>query len=84
MGTLLAEVQAEQALPAPDACREIRRGAGVSQARLAAELEVAELTVARWEAGTRHPRGEMRRRYAALLDGLDQAARGAGEGGTAA
>jgi DNA-binding transcriptional regulator YiaG len=84
MGTLLAEVQAEQALPAPDACREIRRSAGVSQARLAAELGVAELTVSRWEHGTRKPRGEMRRAYARLLAELDAAARETGEGGTAA
>jgi transcriptional regulator with XRE-family HTH domain len=84
MGTLLAEVRQELALPAPGVAREIRQAAGVSQARLAAELGVAELTVARWEGGARTPRGDMRRRYARLLAELDEAARGTGEGGTAA
>jgi DNA-binding transcriptional regulator YiaG len=84
MGTLLAEVHQELALPRPGTCREIRQAAGVSQARLAAELGVAELTVARWEGGTRKPRGEMRRAYARLLADLDAAARQTGEGGSAA
>ena len=84
MGALLTEVREELALPDPGVAREIRQAAGVSQARLAAELGVAALTVARGEGGTRTPRGEMRRRYARLLAELDAAARETGEGGTTA
>jgi DNA-binding transcriptional regulator YiaG len=84
MSALADEVRESLSLPRPSAAREIREAAGVSQRRLAAELGVAELTVARWEGGTRKPRGEMRRAYARLLAELDEAARGAGEGGSAA
>lgn len=48
----------------------IRRKAGATQADIAEELRVLRETVARWEAGTRHPRGELRDRYAQLLEDL--------------
>ena len=49
MSGLVAEVREAQSLPAPDVARAIREAAQVSQARLAGELGVHELTVARWE-----------------------------------
>lgn len=74
---LLAEVQEELSLPDPSTARAIRRSARVSQARVAQELDVQPLAVQRWEAGTRTPRGELRRAYARILRELDQATRGA-------
>jgi len=47
--------------------RAIRLGAGISQADLAAVVEVARPSVARWELGTREPQGETRKRYAEAL-----------------
>jgi transcriptional regulator with XRE-family HTH domain len=75
---LLDEVRESLALPSPRVAREIRQAAGVSQARLAEELGVWELTVYRWEAGARTPRGELRRSYARLLAELDQVTRDSG------
>jgi DNA-binding XRE family transcriptional regulator len=75
MSALLEEVRESLALPAPAVARQIREAAGVSQARLGAEVGVRELTVHRWEAGTRTPRGELRLSYARLLRELDEAAR---------
>lgn len=79
MGALLEEVRESLSLPSPDIARQIREAAGVSQARLAAELRVHELTVHRWEAGTRTPHGELRRAYARLLAELDEVTRGSEE-----
>lgn len=76
MSTLLEEVRESLALPGPDVARQIREAAGVSQARLAGELGVHELTISRWEAGTRSPRGDLRRAYSRLLAELDQVTRG--------
>lgn len=67
---LLDEVRLSNGLPAPPLAREIRRAAGVSRARLARELSVHPITVARWERGTRRPRGEIRLAYARLLADL--------------
>jgi DNA-binding transcriptional regulator YiaG len=75
MSALLEEVRESLSLPAPDVARQIREAAGVSQARLAGELGVHELTVQRWEAGTRTPHGELRRAYGRLLAELDQVTR---------
>jgi DNA-binding transcriptional regulator YiaG len=75
MSGLVAEVQEALSLPAPPVARAIREAARVTQARLAAELDVHELTVHRWEAGTRTPRGDLRLAYARLLRDLDEAAR---------
>jgi DNA-binding transcriptional regulator YiaG len=83
MSALLDEVRESLSLPSPRIARQIRESVpGVSQARLATELGVHELTVQRWEAGTRVPHGELRRAYGRLLAELDQAARAAQEGGT--
>jgi len=75
MSGLVAEVREALSLPAPAVARAIREAARVSQARLAEELGVHELTVARWEAGTRIPHGDLRLSYARLLRDLDEAAR---------
>lgn len=83
MSALLDEVRASLSLPGPDVARQIREAAGVSQARLAGELGVHELTVHRWEAGTRTPHGDLRRAYGRLLAELDQATRDS-EGASAA
>lgn len=72
MSGLVADVVAERRLPSPGLARAIRQSAGVSQARIAHELGVHPVSVARWEAGTRTPRGELRRRYAGLLAELQQ------------
>lgn len=67
---LMDEVRAARRLPVPDMARAIRRAAGVEQSRMADELGVHRVTIARWEAGTRSPRGSLRARYADLLAAL--------------
>ena len=76
MSALLDEVRESLALPGPDVARQIREAANVSQARLASELGVHEITVQRWEAGLHAPHGGLRRAYARLLAELDQVTRG--------
>lgn len=70
MSALIDEAQAHKRMPPPQLARAIRTAAGVSQTRLAAELGVHPVTVARWEAGTRRPVGDLKRRYVALLGQL--------------
>lgn len=70
---LVDEVRVSRTLPSPKVARMIRTTAGVSQERLAQELGVHRMTVARWEAGTRHPRGNYRAAYAGLLAQLRRA-----------
>ena len=72
MGALVDEVRESLALPRADVARQIREAAGVSQARLAGELGVHELTVHRGETGARTPQGTLRRAYGRLLADLDQ------------
>ncbi len=84
MSALLEEVRESLALPSPHVARQIRVAARVSQARLAAELGVRELTVYRWETGARTPHGELRLAYSRLLRELDEATRSATSSGTAA
>jgi transcriptional regulator with XRE-family HTH domain len=73
---LLAQVRAARRLPSYQRARAIREDAGVSQEQLADELGVHRVTVARWELGTRTPRGDTLRRYVELLDALDREVRG--------
>lgn len=73
MSHLLEEVRLSRSLPTPALARAIREAAGVSQTRIAQELGVHRLTVARWEAGSRSPRGAHRVAYAALLNQLREA-----------
>lgn len=72
--SLVDEVRQARALPSPAIRRMIRIAAGVSQSRLGAELRVHRVTVARWESGTRTPRGSTRAAYADLLNQLRETA----------
>jgi DNA-binding transcriptional regulator YiaG len=76
MSVLVEHVRAARRLPPPAVARAIRASAGVSQQRLADELGVCRVTVARWEIGARTPRGEIRLRYVDLLDQLREATGG--------
>lgn len=57
----------------PSLFRAIRESRGLSQQRLAEELGVSRLTVWRYEAGTRRPRGATLVRYVELMDELQKA-----------
>lgn len=72
--SLLDEVGVRRSLPPPQRRKAIREAAGVSQERLAQELDVHRVTVARWEHGSRSPRGELLARYVRLLDQLQAVA----------
>jgi DNA-binding transcriptional regulator YiaG len=67
---LLDEVRQAKKLPPPEAARDIRLAAGVTQERLAQELGVHRMTVQRWETGERRPSGVHRAAYATLLEAL--------------
>jgi DNA-binding transcriptional regulator YiaG len=79
MVALIEEARLAVSLPDPTTRMAIRRRARVSRERMAAELGVQPLAVARWERGERSPRGDLRVRYARLLEMLDQIAATAGE-----
>ena len=70
--TVAAKLTARRRLPVPAMCRAIRLASGLTQSDVAASIEppVSRETVARWEGGTRTPRGETLRQYVALLDEL--------------
>jgi len=70
---LIDEVRQSRRLPSPQMARLIRVSAGVSQERLARELGVHRVTIARWETGERSPRGLTRALYAELLEKLHKA-----------
>jgi len=72
MDDLLREVHEARRLPPPATAREIRRAAGLTQPQVATELGVHRVTLARWELGTRSPRGPLRLRYAKLLSDLQR------------
>lgn len=62
--------------------REIREGAGLSRATLARDLDVDQLTIARWEGGATPRRGNALR-YLKLLrqvERMTETQRGAGGG----
>lgn len=67
--SLLAGVGPEAGLPSPRVRQELRERARLSKAQVARALGVSPSTVAGWEKD-RDPAGEMRTRYAYLLDGL--------------
>jgi DNA-binding transcriptional regulator YiaG len=67
---LVDEVRAKRRFPPPAMARAIRMTAGVSQARIAEELNVDRATVTRWESGRRRPRGRLAVAYADLLAAL--------------
>ncbi len=66
-----------RALPPPGVCRQLRVGVGLTQLEVAEVLACDRSTVARWELGSRTPRGELARAYAELLGrlALEEAAR---------
>jgi DNA-binding transcriptional regulator YiaG len=57
-------------LAASGEARRIRQAAGLSQADLARACSVSAPAISRWEAGSRIPRGEAARRYAAIILGF--------------
>ncbi|MFH9471804.1 helix-turn-helix domain-containing protein [Streptomyces clavifer] len=67
--SLLASVGPQTDLPDPEARRALREQAQLSKAQVARTLGVSPSTVSAWEAG-RDPVGEVRVKYAYLLDGL--------------
>ncbi|QNS02371.1 helix-turn-helix domain-containing protein [Streptomyces xanthii] len=67
--SLLASVAPEADLPERPVRRELREQAGLSKAQVARALAVSPSTVAAWESD-RDPAGEVRTKYAYLLDGL--------------
>lgn len=67
--SLLASVGPEAPLPAPEQRLRLREAARLSKAQVARALGVSPSTVTGWETG-RDPSGEMRTRYAYLLEGL--------------
>ncbi|MFJ2738462.1 helix-turn-helix domain-containing protein [Streptomyces sp. NPDC087440] len=67
--SLLSGVAPQVPLPDPAERRDLRERAHLSKARVAEALGVGVSTVSGWEAG-RDPIGEVRKRYAYLLDGL--------------
>lgn len=71
IGALLSGRPSE--LPAPAVRRAIRHQAGLTEQQLASVLGVSRVAVARWELGTREPRGALRRKYAEALSALMRA-----------
>jgi DNA-binding transcriptional regulator YiaG len=76
--SLIEQVRSKR-LPPPPVARAIRRAAHVTQQQLADELGRHVVTIARWEAGTRTPRGDVRDRYQAILEALRLETAGRGE-----
>lgn len=70
MSHLAEKVRSRPRLPAPAMARAIRLAAGVTQDDMAQELEVHRVSITRWEAGRRRPRGALAGAYAQLLDEL--------------
>jgi DNA-binding transcriptional regulator YiaG len=59
-------------LPPPDERRRIRRGAGISEAELAAALGCSTTSLNYYETGLRTPRGRRRDLYVAALEVLSE------------
>jgi DNA-binding transcriptional regulator YiaG len=76
VGQLVREIRRARRLPPPALARAIREAAAVSQERMAGELGVHRVTVARWETGRRRPRGKLLYSYVALLEELREAQEG--------
>lgn len=70
--TLMEEIRQGIRLPRPAQARLIRVSAGISQERLAHEIGVHRVTLARWESGTSSPRGTARARYSSILAQIQQ------------
>ena len=72
--SLLDAVGPEAELPPCQVRRELRERARLSKAQVARALGVSPSTLSGWESG-RDPAGEVRAKYAYLLDGLERQAR---------
>ncbi|MDP9091845.1 MAG: helix-turn-helix domain-containing protein [Actinomycetota bacterium] len=70
--TILELAQARAALPRPEQCRAIRRGAGLSLGDLAEALSTNPITVSRWERGARRPSKRFIVAYVGLLADLSR------------
>jgi transcriptional regulator with XRE-family HTH domain len=57
-------------LPTPEGRRALRIAARLTQSDVGEAIGVDRASVARYEAGRRSPRGDVRRRYAELLERL--------------
>ncbi|WP_430379366.1 helix-turn-helix domain-containing protein [Streptomyces sp. B1-3] len=68
--SLLDAVGPQAELPPCDVRRELRERARLSKAQVARALGVSPSTLSGWESG-RDPAGELRTKYAYLLDGLN-------------
>ncbi len=69
-GDLISQVRAARRVPTPAVARAVRQAAGLSQAQIASALGVDRVTVTRWEAGLRKPRGRVARAYSNLIGRL--------------
>ena len=66
---LIAQARARQTLRRwPVLARSKRIQAGITQREIGDVLGVTGVTISRWETGKRLPRGDLARRYLALLD----------------
>jgi transcriptional regulator with XRE-family HTH domain len=70
LDTLLAKSRTRLRLPEPAIRRLLRERARLSQADVAAVVGVDRASVARWELGSREPRGDLLDAYVEILDRL--------------
>lgn len=68
---ILADVEAAR-LPPPSSRRRVRLAAGLTLRDVATALEVAPLTVQRWESGRCKPKRHHAQRYRELLERLEE------------
>jgi predicted transcriptional regulator len=70
MSVLVERIRTRRAAPPPALWGPIRKASGATQADVATEIGVHRVTIARWEAGTRSPRGDLLEAYLTLLEEL--------------
>lgn len=68
-----SRIRVRPTLPTPAECRQIREGAGLTQAVVADAVGVTPQAVALWESGRRRPRGLLFNRYAEAIDAMREA-----------
>jgi transcriptional regulator with XRE-family HTH domain len=76
--TLLEEIGAGLALPAPDETRALLEKAHVSRKRLAEDMGLNRVTVSRWINGTRTPRGKNLVAFVSRLAEIEATVKGFG------
>jgi predicted transcriptional regulator len=67
LNAALAKASLHRRLPAPAVRRALRDNAGLTQQDVADVCGVSRVSIARYEAGTRDPRGAVQARYVELL-----------------